>query len=308
MSDKCLKSELARLFGARLRCQEPLARHTSFRIGGPADYWIDVESADEVRALLQCAGEYGVPIWILGGGTNVLVSDSGVRGIVMHLGRSFATREWKLIGSRVHVRVGAACSLKKLVREAVSRDLTGLEFAEGIPGTVGGGLLMNAGAFGGEICDVLTAVEVVRADGSQARIESECLRFGYRYLDLPQGTLVTVVELALMPAPRELIWARYGAAKEKRERHQPRGYPSAGSVFKNPPGEFAGRLLESVGMKGCRIGGAVVSTQHANFILNMGGASAEDVYALMCEGQRRVYEAYGIRLEPEIRLIGERGA
>lgn len=305
MSAPELTSELARLFGPRLRCQEPLARHTSFRIGGPADYWVDVESTDEIRALLECARRHGVSWWILGGGTNVLVSDRGVRGIVMHLGRAFATREWQPNGERVHVRAGAACPLKKLVREAVSRDLGGLEFAEGIPGTVGGGLLMNAGAFGGELAGVLTSVEVVNADGSEVRVPRENLHFGYRYFDLPRGTVVTAVELALAGVPRELIWARYNAAKEKRERNQPRGYPNAGSIFKNPPGAFAGRLLESVGMKGYRIGGAMVSPQHANFIVNVGGARAEDVRALMREAKRRVGEMYGIALEPEIRLVGE---
>ncbi len=305
MESQANEVELRALFGGRLRQNEPLARHTSFRIGGPADYWVEVESPDEIRCVQEWARDQGIPLYILGGGTNVLVSDLGVRGCVLRLGRSFAFLEWKPNGGCTHVRAGAALPLKKLVREAVDRNLTGLEFAEGIPGTVGGGLLMNAGAFGGELADVLVAVEVVSPAGAFERLPREQLRFGYRYFDLPCGTVVTSAEFVLLPGSPAAIRARCEEAKAKRERHQPRGFPNAGSIFKNPPGQFAGRLLEAAGLKGYRVGGAMFSTQHANFIVNLGGARAADVRALMLEAQRRVREQFGVELEPEVRLVGE---
>ncbi|GIW45518.1 MAG: UDP-N-acetylenolpyruvoylglucosamine reductase [Candidatus Binatia bacterium] len=297
--------ELQWSFGQRLKRNEPLARHTSFRIGGPADLWIEVESTSELCFVLQCARRHGTPWWLLGGGTNVLVSDSGVRGLVLRLGRAFSFAEWRENEPLVHVRVGASLPLKKLVLETVERNLTGLEFAEGIPGTVGGGLLMNAGAFGGELAQVVSSVELVTPDAQKMVVPREALRFDYRYFDLPRGTVVTAVEFTLRRAAPEVVQERYRNAKTRRERNQPRGYPNAGSIFKNPPGNFAGRLIEAVGLKGYRLGQAMFSTKHANFIVNLGGARAKEVRALMAEAERRVAEQFGIRLEAEIRLVGD---
>lgn len=294
-------------FGARVRFDEPLSRHTSFRIGGPADVWVEVADAEEIRRVLALAAATDLPLWVLGGGTNILVSDRGVRGLVLHLGRRFAAFDWRANGDGQHVRAGAAVPFKRLVNEAVARELAGLEFAEGIPGTVGGGLLMNAGAFGGEISQVIEFVEGVDAAGTLRRLPRQALRFSYRHFDLPAGFIVTHVEFLLQPGDRAAIVARRADAKKRREAHQPLGYPNAGSIFKNPPGEYAGRLIEAVGLKGARHGGAMIAEQHANFIVNLGGATAADVRALMNEAAQRVWEAKQVRLEPEIRLVGDWG-
>jgi len=299
------RQSLEETFGGRVRFAEPLSRHTSFRIGGPADVWVEVADAVEIRRVQAVASAADLRLFVLGGGTNILVSDAGVRGIVLHLGRPLASVDWRANASGVHVRAGAALPFKRLVTESVTRDLAGLEFAEGIPGTVGGGLLMNAGAFGGEIADIIEFIDGVAAHGEVQRLPRSVLRFGYRHFDLPTGFIVTHLEFLLQHGERASIRAKREDAKRRREAHQPLGYPNAGSIFKNPPGEFAGRLIEAVGLKGHRHGGAMVSDQHANFIVNVGGATAADVRALMEEATRRVWATKGVRLEPEIRLVGD---
>jgi len=292
-------------FGERVRFGEPLSRHTSFRIGGPADVWVEVADATEIRRVQTLAAAVGLPLFVLGGGTNILVSDRGVRGIVVHLGRALAALDWRSNGNGLHVRAGAALPLKRLVTETIARDLTGLEFAEGIPGSVGGGLLMNAGAFGGEIGNVVEYVEGVDATGAVRRVPHSALRFAYRSFDLEPGFIVTHLEFLLQSGDRAAIVAKRDDAKRRREAHQPLGYPNAGSIFKNPPGEYAGRLIEAAGLKGHRHGNAMFSDRHANFIVNLGGATAADVRVLMTEAQRRVLESRAIRLEPEIKLVGD---
>lgn len=292
-------------FGRRVRFDEPLSRHTSFRIGGPADVWVDVVDATEIRRVQACAAAAGLPLFVLGGGTNVLVSDRGVRSIVVHLGRPLACVEWRPNGGGQYARVGAALSLKRLAAESIARELCGLEFAEGIPGTVGGGLLMNAGAFGGEIADLVESIEGVDAAGVRQRVPRSALRFGYRHFDLPVGFVVTHLELRLRHDDAATIRARREQARRRRHAHQPLGYPNAGSIFKNPAGYFAGRLIEDAGLKGLRRGGAMVSDQHANFIVNVGGATAADVHGLITEVTRCLLETRGIQLEPEIRLVGD---
>ena len=305
--DDLHRQALQKAFGSRVRFDEPLSRHTSFRIGGPAEVWVEVTDALEIRRVQAVAAATALPLFVLGGGTNILVSDRGVRGIVLHLGRPLAGLQWRANGTGQHVRAGAAASLKRLVNEAIDRDLSGLEFAEGIPGTVGGGLLMNAGAFGGEIADVVELVEGVDAAGEVQQLPRSALNFGYRQFDLPPDFVVTHLQFLLRPDDGDAIRARRAEAKRRREAHQPLGYPNAGSVFKNPPGQFAGRLLEAAGLKGCRRGGAMFSHQHANFIVNVAGATAADVRWLMEEAARRVREMSGVRLEPEIRLVGDWG-
>jgi len=291
--------------GSCVRFDEPLRRHTSFRIGGPADAWVDASTHEDIRKVQLLARRFDLPLWVLGGGTNVLVSDRGVRGVVLHLGRSLASLEWHPNGNGTHVRCGAAVPFKKLVLATIDRALTGLEFAEGIPGTVGGGLLMNAGAFGGEISHAVTHMEGVDGDGESRSVPRSELHFAYRSFDLPPGFVITHVRFHLSPGDPQAIRARRDDAKRRREQHQPLGFPNAGSVFKNPAGKFAGRLLEAAGLKGLRHGGAMISPEHANFIVNVGGAQAADVVALMDEAKRRVREAHGIELHAEIKLIGD---
>jgi len=300
-----VRSSLAARFADRVRFDEPLSRHTSFRIGGPVDAWVEAEDVDDLAALYALARAARTPVITLGTGTNVLVSDRGVRGIVVHLGRGFRFVEWKELEEAAELRAGAAVPFKKLVYEAVERGFAGLEFAEGIPGSIGGGLTMNAGAFGGEIGRVVVALEGVRADGGWEELRRERLAFQYRRLELPEGWLITAARLLLRRGDPAEMEERLAIARDKRKKNQPFGLPNAGSIFKNPPGEFAGRLLEKAGVKGLRRGAALVSELHANFIVNQGGATAQDVRALMDEMGERVFALCGVRLQPEIKLVGE---
>jgi len=300
-----VRAGLAARFGSRVRFDEPMSRHTSFRIGGPADAWVEIESPDELAAVFALVRAGGAAAWTLGSGTNVLVSDRGIRGVVLHLGRGFRFIDWTIEGDAASVRAGASVPFKKLVYDAVERGFEGLEFGEGIPGSLGGGLTMNAGAFGGEIGRVVTALEGVHADGRVEELARERLAFQYRRLDLPAGWVITAVRLALRRGDAAAMAERVASAREKRRRHQPLGWPNAGSIFKNPPGAFAGRLLEDAGVKGLARGGARVSDVHANFIVNGGGATADDVHALMREMVERVEARCGVRLQPEVKLVGE---
>jgi UDP-N-acetylmuramate dehydrogenase len=300
-----LAQQLRELFGERVRFNEPLGRHTSFRIGGPADAWVQVSSAAEILRLRELAEANGVPLVPLGGGTNVLVSDRGVRGIVMHLGPELRSMHWSANGGGTRVRVGAGVRLAKLAAEAVARGLSGLEFAEGIPGSVGGGLLMNAGAFGGEIADVLDAVTGVDPERGECRLSRSALRLGYRFAEVPQGFVVTQAEFVLQVGDPKAIRERADELRRRRTARQPTGKPNAGSIFKNPEGYFAGQLIEAVGMRGRRVGDAMVSEQHANFIVNMGGATAAEVKLLIDEITDAVWKQKAIRLVPEIKLVGD---
>lgn len=300
-----MRAWLEQRFGARVRFAEPLSRHTSFRIGGPADAWVEVGSGAELLDLQRAALTHAVPLAVLGIGTNVLVADRGIRGIVVKLGRPLGALEWTAADDRWRVRAGAAAPFKKLVVAAARRALTGLEFAEGIPGSIGGGLLMNAGAFGGEISQCVTAIEVADPDAGLHTLPREALRFGYRRFDLPPALVVTHVRFALACGDPARIHGAMHEAKRKRDRKQPLGLPNAGSVFKNPPGAFAGRLIEAAGLKGARVGGAMISEQHANFIVNTGAATAADVKRLMDQVAERVWHAHAVRLVPEIKLVGD---
>jgi UDP-N-acetylmuramate dehydrogenase len=291
--------------GATVRLGELLGRHTSFRIGGPADVFIEVASVPELSGILRACTRHAAPVFFLGGGTNLLVSDRGARGVVVKLGRPFDFVEWRLTAEPPRLRVGAAVPFKRLVMQTVAEGLAGLEFGEGIPGTVGGGLLMNAGAFGGEIGRVVDAIEAVTDRGDHVVLPRERLGFAYRRLELPMRAIVTAVQLRLERGEAATLAATIREAKARRDRHQPKGHPNAGSIFKNPPGAPAGKLLEAVGLKGARLGNAMVSLRHANFIVNLGGARADDVKGLMDLAARVVRQRLGVELEPEVRLVGD---
>ncbi len=321
--------------GDRARPGEPLARYTSFRIGGPADLLVLPDTADELAHVLATAAAFGTRLTLLGGGSNVLVGDGGMRGVVVKLGRGFARIDWEaeresaragrrglggaagaapeLVRSARSARApdgppdelihaGAAVQLGRLARAAVARGLAGLEYAEGIPGTVGGALFMNAGAYGGEVAHVVAAVEGLGRDGRAHALPGRELVFGYRRSALPPGFVVTAVRLRLRrdATARE----RMDEVRAQRTAAQPHGKANAGSIFKNPKGDHAGRLIEIAGLKGTRAGRARVSERHANFIVNEGGARAADVKALMDVAQRVVWERSGVWLEPEVQLVG----
>jgi len=300
-----LCARLTNLLGERVRFSFSLARHTSFRIGGPADVFAEPDTLDELQALIAMLYAEAVPCFLLGGGTNILVSDKGVRGVVMKLGAGFNYARWAEASDEATVHVGAASSLGRFVRAAVRKGYRGVEFAEGIPGTVGGGLLMNAGAFGGELSAVVVAITGVHRDGTSERLLGEALGFAYRRTGLPSQFVVTEVEFHLTRGQVEEIAAVMTKAQHKRQKTQPHGYPNAGSIFKNPPGTYAGRLIEDVGLKGQVQGRAQVSEQHGNFIVNTGGASAADVRLLMDQIQQKVWKKTNIWLEPEVRLVGD---
>jgi UDP-N-acetylmuramate dehydrogenase len=296
-----LEDELRDEFRERLKVNQSLAEFTSFRIGGPADLFVTVENEAELMRAKAAARRAGVPTFCLGHGTNLLVSDRGIRGLVIRLGDGFN----QISIDDVKVIAGAGVDFGALVETVVERGLEGLEFGEGIPGTVGGGLVMNAGAFGGEIARVVTLVHGVTEEGEARALTPDDVNFAYRRTNLPPHFVISRVDFELRHGDREELRARVMEVRAKRAARQPKNVPNAGSIFKNPPGNFAGRLLEAAGMKGHRIGGAGFSEQHANFIVNLGGARAEDVHALIEMARAKVRETSGVVLEPEVRLVGD---
>jgi UDP-N-acetylmuramate dehydrogenase len=296
-----LEQELTAHFGDRVGRGRTLADLTSFQIGGPADLFVTVETAEELALALAAAARNRAPAMCLGAGTNLLISDRGVRGLVVKLGESFNYCRIE----RTRVEAGAAMAFGALVETTVDRGLAGLEFGEGIPGSVGGGLVMNAGAFGGEMARVVTAVHGVAGCGEIRVLSKDEVGFAYRRTNLPAGFVITRVDFELEWGDRDALRGRVAELRAKRAARQPRGLPNAGSIFKNPPGAFAGRLLESAGLKGARLGRAAFSGQHANFIVNLGGARADEVRALIEMARNRVRENSGVWLEPEVRFVGE---
>lgn len=289
----------------KLRRDESLARHTSMRVGGPADLFCEVEDDHELGAWIAWARARGLSVFLIGGGTNLVVGDRGIRGLTLKLGRPFSAVDWQLDGDEARVVVGAAANFKRFVGDTLDRGFAGLEFAEGIPGTIGGGVIMNAGAFGGEIGEVVTALHGVDEHGAPRRLGRDVLHFSYRHLDLPRGFVVTALEIVLRRGDPAKMAARAADARRKRGRRQPVGHPNAGSIWKNPAGDFAGRLIDSLGLRGTRIGGAEISPRHGNFIVNVDRAQAADVRALMDLTRDRVWQARGVWLQAEVKLVGE---
>lgn len=300
-----VQEQLTRLLGERVRFTLSLARYTSFRIGGPAEVFAEPDTLAELQTLVALLHKESLPYFLLGGGTNILVSDQGIQGVVIRLGEGFNYSAWEEASNLARVRVGAARPLGRFVREAIGKGYGGVEFAEGIPGSTGGGLLMNAGAFGGELSRVVEAVTGVGPDGTLLRLPGDRLGFAYRRTALPPGLIVTEVVFRLQREQPEALRTTMLEAQRKRQRTQPHGYPNAGSIFKNPPGAYAGQLIEAAGLKGLSRGQARVSERHANFIVNGGGARAAEVKALMEHIQHVVWEKNRVWLEPEVRLVGD---
>lgn len=294
-----LKSVIA---SERLRIDEPMSAHTTFRIGGPADFLALPATAGEVSAILTLANEYNVPVTVLGNGSNVLVLDNGIRGLVVKFEEYMGYI--RHIGNTVYA--GAGALLGDVSRYAAAQGMTGMEFAVGIPGSVGGAVFMNAGAYDGEMTCVVSAVSAVCPDGSLQRFKHDEINFGYRHSVFQDNKcIICEVELALNQGAPPDINGKMDEYTDRRESKQPIEMPSAGSTFKRPPGYFAGTLIEQTGLKGLKIGGAQVSEKHAGFIINAGGATAQDVLALIKEVQRRVKEKFEVELHPEVRVIGE---
>ncbi len=303
--EPALVGELRALTGVRVKIAEPLAPYTSMKIGGPADYLINVENGQALVLLVPLLGRFGVPIYLMGNGSNILVSDRGVRGAVLRLGAEFKKIVWQEEGTYARVTVGAAYAVTQLVREAVRKGYAGLEFAEGIPGSVGGALAMNAGAYGSEFEKVVECVEAVNSTGTAMNLSRAEMTFSYRDSHLPEGTIVTRVVMRLEKVELSAVGSKLRELVGKRKSSQPSGFPNSGSMFRNPPGDFAGRLIEAAGLKGKRIGQAQISERHANFIVNLGGAKADEVRQLMDTARREVQRRFGIELIAEVKLIGE---
>lgn len=282
---------------------EPMSRHTTFQIGGPADRFITVETLPQLKGLVKALGQEGLPSLLLGKGSNLLVGDRGFRGAVLLLSGDFKKVEQREEGL---LRAGAGASLASVCAFARERGLSGLEFAWGIPGSAGGAAYMDAGAYGGEMKDVVERVCHLTPQGEEGSASGEELQFSYRRSRYTGGReIITFVEYRLQPGDPAQIAAKMEELMARRKEKQPYDMPSAGSVFKRPQGAFAAALIEECGLKGLRVGGAQVSEKHAGFIVNTGGATCADVLALIRQIQEEVYEKRGIRLETEVRVTGE---
>ncbi len=280
----------------------PLARHTSFNIGGPAEWFVEVGETARVAELLRTANRLGVPVFLLGAGTNLLIADGGVAGLVIRC----VARRWSIDG--VRLRAEAGLKMMRLARIAADHDLTGFEFAIGVPGTVGGAVYQNAGCWGRELKDVLVEAEGLSPAGEPVRWQPRELGLGYRTSAFRRGGLrgftITAATLELRPGDGAASRAEMTRLTRERNRTQPIQTKNCGSVFVNPEGDSAGRLVEAAGLKGATVGGAQISALHANFIVNQGGAAAADVWRLILRAQAAVRERFGIELEPEVERVG----
>jgi UDP-N-acetylmuramate dehydrogenase len=295
-----LRDQLQTLIKGKISAYEPMSRHTTWRIGGPADLFLQPEDWKDIEKALNFANDQEIPVTIIGGGSNLLIDDKGIRGLVIK-----TTGLNKLEFFNDKVKVGAGMGLPLLAIKSGQNGLTGLEFAASIPGTVGGAVLMNAGAHGGAMEQVVEQVTVMDRLGKIHTFKKEELDFKYRsskLKGLPYIVLEVLIKLSW--GEREDILKKISSHKMFRNERQPLKYPNAGSVFKNPPGDSAGRLIEQVGAKGWQVGKAQVSEQHANFIVNLGGATSKDILNLMDLIQKAVKKEYGVTLEPEIIFLG----
>ncbi len=302
MIEAAARARLEAMLGERVSFDVPMARHTSLGVGGPADAFATPADREELAALLALCAELGLRRTFVGKGFNTLVLDEGLDGVVVQLSRLRALE--RAAEGLVCAEVGVSHS--QLTRFCVENGLAGLEFGAGIPGSVGGWLAMNAGIGERELVDVVREVEVMDPDGGATRsVAPEDLEFRYRALDgLPEGTALVSARLEVTPSEPARVQAAVDALLARRAQTQPLNVPSCGSVFKNPPDDHAGRLIEAAGLKGERVGGAEISSVHANFIANRGGATAADVLALIDRVRRRIEDASGLRLETEVRVIG----
>ncbi len=281
---------------------EPMKKHVTFRVGGAADYFVSPESAEEVQKIILLCKEKGMPYYILGNGSNLLVSDSGYRGVIIQIYKSMS--DISVEGELVKAQAGAL--LSAIAAQAAAASLTGFEFASGIPGTIGGAAVMNAGAYGGEMKDVIEQVTVLTKDGEILVIPGEKMEMGYRTSIVAKNQYIVLeAVIRLAHGEQEQIRAKMEELKEKRTTKQPLEYPSAGSTFKRPEGYFAGKLIEDAGLRGFQVGGAQVSEKHCGFVINKDQATAAEVRELIRQVSERVRENSGVTLEPEVKMLGE---
>lgn len=303
MENNSIENMFCMILGSdNVKVQEPMKNHTTFRIGGPADYYLCPHSTEELQKILQICRENKIEFFILGNGSNLLVSDKGYRGVVIQLWKNFSD----IVTEDDAIAVKAGALLSKVAAEALEAGLTGMEFASGIPGTMGGAVMMNAGAYGGEMKDIIKEVTVLTKEGEILTLSQEEMNFGYRTSVVKEkGYVVISVVLQLKKGDREEICKLMNDLKERRVTKQPLDMPSAGSTFKRPEGYFAGKLIMDAGLRGFSVGGAQISEKHCGFVVNKGEATAADVLGLIKEVQKRVQEKFGVALEPEVKFLGE---
>lgn len=286
----------------QIRTNELMSRHTTFRAGGPADYYIEPETVQELSGIIRVCREEGRPYYILGNGSNLLVGDRGYRGVMIALGKAWAS----VTVEGNTVRTGAGALLSAAARQALASSLTGLEFAAGIPGTVGGAVVMNAGAYGSEMKNVLTGVTVLTQSGQVEKLPASALELGYRTSCIPDcGYVVLEAEFLLEPGEESAIRGMMDELAEQRKSKQPLEYPSAGSTFKRPEGHFAGKLIQDAGLRGFQVGGAQVSEKHCGFVINRGDATAADILELCSQVRAKVKSQFDVTLELEVKTLGE---
>lgn len=294
---------LKNIYGDTLCINEPMSRHTTFRIGGAAGYLVMPRTRDELAQTIQVCRQEQVPFYIIGNGSNLLVSDAGYEGVIIQIYQTLNSIE--IDGDLAVITAGAGALLVKIAKMACAAELTGLEFASGIPGTVGGAVVMNAGAYGGEMKDVVSEVTVMDQDGRFYMLQADQLDFGYRHSAIAAENLIVVeVKLQLRVGVHQEIESCMKTLAAARKEKQPLEYPSAGSTFKRPEGYFAGKLIDDAGLRGYQVGGARVSDKHCGFVVNTGGATAADVMTLVEDVRRKVQENSGVTLEPEVKFLG----
>lgn len=301
MNDQFLTELQNVMGGSGIFMEEPMKKHTTFRVGGPADVLVQPDET-ALAAILALCRQYHVPYSFIGNGSNLLVGDKGIRGVVIEMTDPMGNIE--VDGTKITAQAGAM--LSKIANTAASNGLGGMEFAAGIPGSVGGAVVMNAGAYGGEMKDIIEKVYVLDENGAQLELDRDALDFGYRHSCIPKKKyIVTKVVLDLVPRDEAEIRSEMKDLNEKRAEKQPLQYPSAGSTFKRPEGYFAGKLIMDAGLRGYQVGGAQVSEKHCGFVINKGDATAADICQLMQDVSDKVQAQFGVVLEPEVKMIGE---
>lgn len=286
----------------RIKTEEPMSRHTTFRVGGPADFFVSPGTVEEIQGILALCKEEKIPYYIMGNGSNLLVADKGYRGVMIEICKEM--NQICVEGEAVRAQAGAL--LSAVANKALAASLTGFEYAAGIPGTLGGACVMNAGAYGGEMKDVLSEVTVLTPEGEVRTLAKEELELGYRTSVIAKRNYIVLeAEIQLKSGAKEEICSVMEDLKERRVSKQPLEYPSAGSTFKRPEGYFAGKLIQEAGLRGFTVGGAQVSEKHCGFVINKDHATAADITELMRQVSAKVGEQFGVTLEPEVKRLGE---
>lgn len=303
--------DLSRFWKGEITWNKPMAQYSTLKVGGPAEAIISAANIEDLQRLIHWLHENRINWWIIGRGSNILVPDAGLAGVAIILEGDFSdieriaaptAQQYKCL-----IRAGGGCLLHRVVNYCTTHGLSGLEFAVGIPGSIGGAVVMNAGAWGCEIGDIIESVTLMDSNGKIFMREGKNLGFTYRGWGMAQNILLLSATFTLTPGDKEVIKSTCKRFQEQRKKNQPLAEPSAGSFFKNPPEQSAGRLIDEAGLKGYSIGGAKISEKHANFIVNTGNATAADILSLMQVVQDRVFKQFGIRLEPEVHILGNKG-